>query len=148
MPRTATTCPTCPDPLRAHGTFADGHTGCGIDGCDCTWTGSSTLRLVHPTHTVTETEFTIHDDTFTAAHRQLWEDLKAWCEFHDIDPHRIPMLGTITRDVPGRRVRYLGIVTDTDGRKALGPDGNVQLRPMVAQGETAPLPFPCEETTP
>lgn len=108
-------------------------------------TGAEVEALIRrPIFTVTGTEVTIHSQDFPEHHVEAWTALLEWCEFHDIDPKRVPMLSTITRNVDGCRVEYDQLLVNERGAKILGPDGKIQWRRVHAQGETQPLPWPAE----
>lgn len=74
-----------------------------------------------------------------------WHALMDWLEFHGIDPKSIPAGTRVSRDACGRCIRYVGILVDDDGKRI--PDDidgpfAFRTRPMVEQGEAAPLPYP------
>lgn len=71
-----------------------------------------------------------------------WHALMDWCRFHHVDPHQVLAGATLVRDEPGRRIRYVGLVLDNQGRKQLDACGSVRSAPMVEQGEAPPLPYP------
>jgi hypothetical protein len=76
---------------------------------------------------------------------RAWDAIKAWCEFHDIDPNRVPMHNHFVRDVEGRRVEYDELVFGEDGRLAADLErGECVVRRVCSQGEGPPLPFPPE----
>lgn len=102
--------------------------------------------MIRPVVTVTETVLTVHSNQFPQVYPAAHRVMLAWCEFHGIDPYRVPMCSTIVRNIGGRCVEYDVYQVDEAGvRKALR-EGDTE--PMVervrAQGETPPLPWPAE----
>jgi hypothetical protein len=71
----------------------------------------------------------------------------AWCEWltrHGIDPARVALVrpaGVISRIPSRRRVTYLDLERDDDGRIVLR-DGDVHKVVRTVQLESEPLPFP------
>lgn len=105
-----------------------------------------------PTHTDTWLAGIAADaDTMTEARiyspTPEWHALLEWCEFHGIDPKKIPAGTRISRDECGRCIRYVRIVEDEQGRKQFHPPGHPRFgemvtEPGVEQGEAPPLPYP------
>ncbi len=89
-------------------------------------------------------------DTMTEAriefHTPEWEALMEWCRFHNIDPCLVLAGSRISRDECNRRIQYVGIVVDEQGRKQYDCDdlalATILTAPMVEQGEAPPLPYP------
>lgn len=77
-----------------------------------------------------------------------WDAVLEWLAFHGIDPRRIPAGSRVSRDECNRRIRFVAIVHDADGRPRLAtPEdpfkfGPYAVEPMVEQGEAPPLPYP------
>jgi len=73
-----------------------------------------------------------------------WMALLEWLEFHGIDPKTIPAGTRVSRDACGRCIRFVGILLDSDGRRAHTgpPDFQFVTMPMIEQGEAPPLPYP------
>ena len=99
-----------------------------------------------PIVTVTETTLTVHSTWFFVEHPAAHRAVVAWCEFHGIDPYRVPMCSTLIRNLEARCVEHDLYDADEAGvRKALqGGDPEPAVSRVRAQGETAPLPWPPE----
>jgi len=70
-----------------------------------------------------------------------WKALIEWLEFHGVDPYLVPAGSLVDRDGSQRCIRYTSLVVD----EQLGVtvvDLDLRTRPMVEQGEAAPLPYP------
>ncbi len=73
---------------------------------------------------------------------QQWRELLDWCEFHQIDPKRIPVGTRIERYAGSCKIVYTRICTDTEGRREFDNDGRWIAQLVIEQGEAPPLPFP------
>lgn len=71
-----------------------------------------------------------------------WEAICEWCQFHDMDPKRMPIRNQIVRGVRRRLVEYDEIVYDANDRMVVERD-EIVTRRAVSQGEGPPLPFPA-----
>lgn len=99
-----------------------------------------------PVVTVTQTALTVHTTGFPEVHPAAWRSMLGWCEFHGIDPYRVPMCQTIVRNVEARCVEYdLYQLDEARVRRAMLAGADEPLVKRVrAQGETEPLPWPAE----
>ena len=106
------------------------------------------MRLHRPSGIrVTNTEVEVYGDRFPERSPEAHRALMSWCEFHDIDPYRVPMLSVIVRNIEACRVEYDEIVLGFDGTKATVQDGDdlvLVTRRVHTQGATPPLPWPPE----
>lgn len=74
---------------------------------------------------------------------QEWWALLDWCRRHGMVPEQMPVQQVIFRDVDRCRVEYdeFVLVDGVRSYDAREPSG-FQVRRVVAQGETPPMPFP------
>lgn len=107
---------------------------------------SPRLPIDGPCVEVTDTTVTVTSYRFPEVHHAAWKSLVEWCEFHGIDPYRIPMLQTLTRNVERRRVEFTEYVLDEKGVRLALAAGTPEpeLRRRTSQGETPPMPWPAE----
>jgi hypothetical protein len=101
------------------------------------------MRL--PLVIVTEHELRVHSQRFPELETKAWQALLEWCQFHGIDPIRVPMCSSIVRNVEHCRVEYDEIQLGEDGKPVPVPGcDRYVVRRVVAQGEAPPLPWPAE----
>ena len=93
----------------------------------------------------TETQLDLHHG-FANRSPAAWRAVRGWCEFHGIDPQRVPVPSAINRDIEHCRIWYARIVVDEHGKPVLNPSSGHGFKTEITsvQGEVPPLPFPPE----